>query len=215
MSKLTPRSPMMSPTAPQRVPAVARGADRRTNANGWATPSQQIVIGYRHCGWWINIAFRRHALGAQACYRSGVDGPHMIAADRRIGVQANAEGRGGAVTRRARAGIDQPTDKPGFPAVWRAVFHPPEEAVGCKVAIEPAAHFGGIAAEVGEEIEAFLQFAVGSDGAGKFPHLIEVLVVLDDQHSIAPLAVGKARRSRAWCSGCRAKELWRASSGLG
>ena len=101
----------------------------------------------------------------------------MLSAGRRIGVQADAEGRGGAVTRRTRAGIDQPTDKPGFPAVRRALFDPPEEAVRCKVAIEPAAHFGGIATEAGEEVEVPLQLGAGSDRAGKIAHTIEVLLV--------------------------------------
>src|SRR6516162_8238744 len=121
----------------------------------------------------------------------------MLPTGRRIGVQADAEGRGGAIARCAGAGVDQSADKPGFPAVQRAVFHPPEEAVRCKVAVEPTAHFGGIAAEGGEEVEAVLQLAVGSDGAGKFPHLIEVLLVLDDQHSIAPLAVEERRGGAA------------------
>src|SRR6516165_7071713 len=189
-------TPMMSPTPPQRVPAVARGAVRRTNANGWATPSKQIVIGFRHCGWWINIVFRRHALGPRACFGSGVDGPHMFAAGRRIGVQADAEGRGGAVAWRARTGIDQPADKPGFPAGRRAVFHPPEEAERCTVGIEPAAYFGGIAAEAGEKVEVPLQLGAGFDRAGKISHAIEVLLVLDDQHSVVSFD-SELLRSRA------------------
>jgi hypothetical protein len=87
----------------------------------------------------------------------------MLSAGRCIGVQADAEGRRGAVARRTRAGIDQAADKPGFPALERAVFNPPEEVLGCKVAIEATAHFGGIAAETGEEIEAFLQLGIGSE----------------------------------------------------
>jgi len=55
MSKSTPRSPIMSPTALQRVPAVARGADRRTNANAGPhqaadchrLPSLRMVDQYR------------------------------------------------------------------------------------------------------------------------------------------------------------------------
>jgi hypothetical protein len=87
----------------------------------------------------------------------------MLSAGRRIGVQADAEGPRGAVARRTRAGIDQAADKPGFPAFKRAVFHSPEEAVRGEVAIEAAAHFGGIAPETGQEIEVFLQLGVGSD----------------------------------------------------
>ena len=87
----------------------------------------------------------------------------MLSAGRCIGVQADAEGRRGAVARRTRAGIDQAADKPELPALERAVFNPPEEAVGRKVAIEATAHFGGIAAETGEEIEAFLQLGIGSE----------------------------------------------------
>jgi hypothetical protein len=94
--------------------------------------------------------------------------------------------------RRTRAGIDQAADKPGFPALARAVFHPPEEPVGCKVAIEAAAHFGGIAAETGEEIETFLQLGVGSDREGKLAHFVEVFLVLDDQHLVVSFQDGIA-----------------------
>src|SRR5260370_31706998 len=109
------------------------------------------------------------------------DGAHMLSAGRRIGVEADAERRRGAVARRTRGGIDQAADKPGFPAFERAVFNPPEEAVGCKVAIEATAYFGGIAAETGEEIEAFLQLGVGPDRAGRLAQFGEVLLGLDDQ----------------------------------
>jgi hypothetical protein len=115
----------------------------------------------------------------------------MLSAGRRIGVQADAEGRRGAVARRTGA------DKPGFPALGRAVFHPPEEAVGCKVAIEAAADFGGIAAETGKEIEAFLQLGVGSDRAGKLAHFVEVLLVLDDQHLVVSFQGGIAAAEAA------------------
>jgi hypothetical protein len=86
----------------------------------------------------------------------------MLPAGRCIAVQADAEGWCGAIARRTRAGIEQVADEPGFPAFARAVFHSPEEAVRGEVAIEAAAHFGGIAAETGQEIEVFLQLGVGS-----------------------------------------------------
>jgi hypothetical protein len=53
-----------------------------------------------------------------------------------------------------------------------------------KVAIEPAAHFGGIATEAGEKVEVPLQLGAGSDRVGKIPHTIEVLLVLDEQHPV-------------------------------
>jgi len=95
----------------------------------------------------------------------------MLPAGRCIGVQADAEGWRGAIARRTRAGIDQAADEPGFPAFARAVFHSPEEAVRGEVAIEAAAHVGGIAAETGQKIKVFLQLGVGSDRAGKLAHL--------------------------------------------
>src|ERR1700730_4888896 len=98
-----------------------------------------------------------HACGAARLFGSGVDGPHMLAAAGCIGVHADAERGGGAVTRNTGAGIDQAADKPGFPTVERAVFHPPEKAVRCEVAVEATAHLGGIAAEAGEAIELLLQ----------------------------------------------------------
>ena len=59
---------------------------------------------------------RCHARSAARLFGSGVDGPHVLAASGRIGVQADAERGRGAVARRARAGIDQAADKAGFPA---------------------------------------------------------------------------------------------------
>src|SRR6516225_1680510 len=153
--------------------------------------------------WCIDHVSRRHAPMARSCFGSGVDGPRMLLAGRRIGVQADAEGRRGAVARRTRAGIDQAADKPELPALERAVFNPPEEAVGRKVAIEATAHFGGIAAETGEEIEAFLQLGVGSDRGGKLADFVEVLLVLDDQHSVVSFHSGDCRGGgRARCSRC-------------
>src|ERR1700739_356906 len=159
--------------------------------------------------WCIDHVFRRPAPMARSCFGSGVDGPHMLSAGRRIGVQTDAEGRRGAVARRTMAGIDQAADKPGFPAFERAVFNPPEEAVGCKVAIEATAHFGGIAAETGEEIEAFLQLGVGSDRAGKFAHFVEGLLVLEDQHSVLSFHSGMAAAEAArGAAGVHSRSLW-------
>jgi len=118
----------------------------------------------------------------------------MLPAGRCIGVQADAEGWRGAIARRTKAGIDQAADKPGFPAFVRALFHSPEEAVRGEVAIEAASHFGGIAAETGQEIEVFLQLGVGSDRAGKLAYFVEVLLVLDDQHLVVSFQVGLPRR---------------------
>ena len=71
--------------------------------------------------------------------------------------------------------------------------------MGCKVAIEAAAHFGGIA-ETGEKIETFLQLGVGSDRAGKLAHFVEVLLVLDDQHLVVSFQGGIAATAAACCA---------------
>jgi hypothetical protein len=60
---------------------------------------------------------RCHARSAARLFGSGVDGPNVLAACGRIGVQADAERGRGAVARRAGTGIDQAADKSGFPAV--------------------------------------------------------------------------------------------------
>jgi hypothetical protein len=101
------------------------------------------------------------------------------------------------MARRTRAGIDQAADKPGFPAFARAVFHSLEEAVGCEVAKEAAARFGGITAETSDEIEVFLQLGVGSDRAGKLAHFVEVLLVLDESGLLFRVGLSRRRKPRA------------------
>jgi hypothetical protein len=66
--------------------------------------------------------------------------------------------------------------------------------------IEAAAHFGGIAAETGEEIEVLLQLGVGSDRAGKLALFVEVLLVLDDQHLVVSFQGGIAATAAARCA---------------
>ena len=146
---------MMFPTTPQQSRAVLRGAHRGTTRKTGSHAAGGLRSHTRRRGYGASMMFSGVTRLSPSCFGSGVDGPHMLPASRRIGVQADTEGWRGAVARRTRAGVDQAAHKPGFPALGRAVFHPPEEAVGCEVAIEAAAHFGGIAAETGEEIEAF------------------------------------------------------------
>jgi hypothetical protein len=68
------------------------------------------------------------------------------------------------------------------------VFHPPEKAVRCEVAVEVTAHLGGIAAEAGEKVELFLELGLGADGAGKLAHFVKVLLILDDHHWVGFLS---------------------------